>query len=232
MIKKMIHPSLSLNVSLKKPDAILFDWDGTLIDGFDVIFSSYNAALTHFGLPPMTVDQAKANVRLSAREVFPRIFGDNAEEAQKVYYKNVSDHHLRHIKKIAGSEDLFAFLKSVSITMGVVSNKKHAILLSEIEHMGWNDYFDVAIGAGVAARDKPAPDPLIMAAEKLGFAANSNELWYIGDTETDMEAAHAAGFTAVFTAHGLGQIQHMNQFPPAISVNDHNDLIAQIKALV
>ena len=228
----MIPPSLSSNVSPKKPDAILFDWDGTLIDGFDVIFSSYNAALTHFGLSPMTPEQARANVRLSSREVFPRIFGENAEEAQQIYYKNVREHHLQHIKTMSGTADLLNFLKDQGIIMGVVSNKTHPILLAEVEHMGWTSYFDAVIGAGVAARDKPAPDPLLMAAEKLALDPQNHELWYIGDTETDMEAAHSAGFTPVFTAHGLGEIQHMNQFPPAISVNDHNDLIERIRTLM
>lgn len=232
MSQKRTLRSHSSNVSLKKPDAILFDWDGTLIDGFGVIFSSYNAALTHFGLQPMTVEQAKATVRLSAREVFPQIFGDKAEEAQHIYYKNVNEHHLQHIKTMPNTDELLTTLKLAGITMGVISNKKHAILLSEIEHMGWRDFFAVVIGAGVAARDKPAADPLILAAGEISMDPTFHELWYIGDTETDMEAAHRAGFTPVFTAHGLGQIQHMNQFPPAISVNDHNDLIQRVKALV
>jgi phosphoglycolate phosphatase len=219
-------------VSLKKPDAILFDWDGTLIDGFDVIFSGYNIALMHFGLPPMTLEQARANLRLSSREIFPRIFGNDAEEAQKVYYKNVIENHLLHIKTMPGTSDLLDFLKAHHIPMGVVSNKTHAILLREIEHMGWGDYFSAVVGAGVAARDKPAPDPLLLAADQLQMSPDKHELWYIGDTETDMEAAHAARFKPVFTAHGLGEILQLNQFPPAISVNDHNDLIARVKALV
>lgn len=219
-------------MSLKKPAAILFDWDGTLIDGFDVIFSSYNAALTYFGLPPMTLEQARANVRLSTREVFPRIFGGNADEAQKIYYKNVIENHLRHIKTIVGTSTLLQFLKEHGIVMGVVSNKTHAILLKEVEHMEWKDFFTVIVGAGVAAHDKPAADPLLLAAEKLGLSPENDELWYIGDTDTDMEAAHAARFKSVFIAHGLGEIGQMNQFPPTISVNDHTDLISTIRSLV
>lgn len=219
-------------MSLKKPDAIFFDWDGTLIDGFDVIFSSYNVALNHFGLPPMSLEQARKNVRLSSREVFPQIFGENAEAAQKIYYQNVVAHHLQHIKSIPGTLELLKFLKSHNIVMGIVSNKTHAILLKEVAHLGWADYFAVVVGAGLAAKDKPAADPLLLASDKLGLSPETNELWYIGDTETDMEAAHAACFKAVFIEHGLGEISQLNQFSPAISVINHEALIERLRVLL
>lgn len=219
-------------MSLKKPDAIFFDWDGTLIDGFDVIFSSYNVALKHFGLPAMSIEQARKNVRLSSREVFPQIFGKDAEEAQKIYYQNVLTHHLEHIKTIPETLTLLQFVKAHNIPMGVVSNKTHAILLKEVEHMGWDNYFSVVVGAGVAAKDKPAADPLLLACDKLDLSPDTNELWYIGDTETDMQAAYAAKFTSVFIEHGLGEISQQNQFPPTISVNNHAALIEQLRVLV
>lgn len=217
---------------MKKPDAILFDWDGTLIDGFEIIFNGYNAALTHFGLPPMTEEQARANVRLSTRDVFPRVFGGNAAAAQKIYYDYVTAHHLRHIRAISGSVDLLAFLQAHNIPAGIVSNKTHHLLEKEILHMGWKDAFQTWIGAGVAARDKPAADPLIQAAANMNLGNKTLELWYVGDTETDMEAAHNAGFTAVFVEHGLGRIEQLEQWPPALSVADHQGLIKALRDLV
>ena len=217
---------------MKKPDAILFDWDGTLIDGFEVIFNGYNAALIHFGLPPMTEEQARANVRLSTRDVFPKVFGDNAQAAQKIYYDYVTAHHLKHIKMIEGSSELLAMLQAAGIPVGIVSNKTHYLLEREVELMGWRDVFSSVIGAGFAARDKPAPDPLIQAAANMNLSNKTSELWYVGDTETDMQAAHAAGFTPVFIEHGIGQIEQLKQWPPQLIVADHQGLISAIRALV
>ena len=97
--------------------------------------------------------------------------------------------------------------------------------------MGWSGQFETFIGAGIAARDKPAPDPLIQAAANMKLSPETHELWYVGDTETDMQAAHAAGFKPVFIAHGLGLIEQLKQWPPEIIVQDNQALIDQVSAL-
>lgn len=209
---------------MKKPDAIFFDWDGTLIDGFDVIFNGHNAALAAFDLPQLSPDQMKLQIRLSAREAYPKVFGANAEAATKVYYDYVRSHHLQHVKELSGSKEFLEFLKRNQIKAGVVSNKTHPLLEQEIAHFGWNEFFGTILGAGIAARDKPAPDPLIQAAANIGLNSRTHELWYIGDTETDMQAAHAAEFKPVFLAHGLGTADQLGDYAPDLSFADMMEL--------
>ncbi len=214
-----------LNV-LKRPDAVFFDWDGTLIDGFETIIGGYNAALFHFNLPLMTPESARVRVRKSSREAFPEVFGaENAKEAMALYYAYVEQNHLKHLRALDGAEDILRELKSRKIPMGIVSNKADAVLKREVAHLGWADDFVVVLGAGVAARDKPAPDPLLKVAADSGFAADRHELWYIGDTETDMQAAHAAGFKPVFIGHGLAEYSALNQPFEITPVLNSNELI-------
>lgn len=189
---------------LKKPAAIFFDWDGTLVDSMAALHAYYNHVLSHFGMPQITLAQAQSNIRRSAREVFPEIFGVKSDEALKVFYEFVETEHLKHLTAFDGADE---FLKDVSpykIPMGIVSNKKHSFLLKEITHVGWDIYFSSNIGAGVANKDKPAPDPLLLAAHNINIFPDEHHIWYVGDTETDMQAAQAAGFALVFIEHGLG----------------------------
>lgn len=189
---------------LQKPDAIFFDWDGTLVDSLPALNEYYNHVLNAFSKPPITIEQAKSNIRRSAREVFPEVFGNQAEEALAVFYDFVTKKHLEHLEAFADSHSFMDELSTLDIQLGIVSNKKHSFLLKEITHLGWDKYFVSNIGAGEAAKDKPEPDPLLLAASKIGLSPDTHEIWYVGDTETDMMAAVAAGFQPIFIEHGLG----------------------------
>ncbi len=193
-----------MTVSLKKPDAIFFDWDGTLIDSLPALMSYYNHVLRHFSMPEMNEAEAKQQIRRSAREVFPERFGDKSDEAFTVYFDYVGEHHISHLKTWDGADNFIRFLVSKNIPIGVVSNKRHSFLLKEIGHLGWDKYLQTNIGAGEAGKDKPAPDLLLVAADKMGVHPQDQEIWYVGDTETDMMAAQAAGFQPIFIEHGWG----------------------------
>jgi phosphoglycolate phosphatase len=72
-----------------------------------------------------------------------------------------------------------------------------------VTHLSWDRFFGSVIGAGDAAIDKPNPAPLHLALQQLRRAADAT-VWYIGDTALDMQAARAAGVTAVL----IGDAQH------------------------
>ena len=82
-------------------------------------------------------------------------------------------------------------LRRAGIYLGVVSNKNGDILRKEVAHLGWEAHFGALVGAGDAARDKPACEPLEMALAPSGVACGT-EVWYVGDTGIDMECACAA----------------------------------------
>jgi len=193
-----------MTINLKKPDAIFFDWDGTLVDSLPALHNYYNHVLTVFEKPSITLEQAKNNIRRSAREVFPEVFGDRSEDALKVFYDYVADKHIDHLAPFVDSHEFMDGLSRYGIPLGSVSNKKHSFLIKEITHLGWDKYLVSNIGAGVAAKDKPEPDPLVMAIEKIGLSPAKNVIWYVGDTETDIQAAIAAGCQPIFIEHGLG----------------------------
>jgi phosphoglycolate phosphatase len=69
--------------------------------------------------------------------------------------------------------------------------------------MGWDRFFGPVIGAGDATADKPDPAPLLLALQRLGRQPDLS-VWYMGDTALDMQAAKAAGVTAVL----IGNAEH------------------------
>lgn len=183
------------------PRAILFDWDNTLVDGWAAIEAGLNAAFAAFGKPLWTREQVLANVRRSLRESFPEHFGSEWERARDIFYEAVTASHLDVVRPLDGT---LAMLAAASAwPLGVVSNKQGPLLRREAEHLGLAAHFGVLVGAGDAAADKPHAAPLLLALAALGEAAGP-DVWYVGDTALDMQAARAAGCTAVL----LGDAAH------------------------
>jgi phosphoglycolate phosphatase len=83
-------------------------------------------------------------------------------------------------------------------------------------------HFGTVIGAGDAGADKPDPAPILLALDRLGCPANRTA-WYLGDTALDMNAARAAGVTAVLlgdAAHdgGIDRAHPDIHFPTALDL--------------
>lgn len=180
-----------------KPRVILFDWDKTLVDNWDVIVTALNAAFSAMDKPTMTADEAALKIRKSARETFPEIFGDRSDEALEIFYDSFASNHCNALKPLNGVHDMLSALSRMGMKTGVVSNKSADYLRKEISHLGWDDFFDAVVGAGEAASDKPDPAPIMLALERGSMGQGGRDVWYVGDNEMDMICAHNAGLFPV-----------------------------------
>ena len=199
----------------EKPSVLLFDWDNTLVDSWTILQQAL-----------WTVADTKNRVRVALKESFPVMFGDAWEQARDIFYDRFRADHLSHVAPMDGVE---AMLRAgVGWPLGVVSNKAGSFLRDEVVHLGWTGHFATVVGAGDAARDKPAPDPILLALEQLERAADRS-VWYLGDTASDMVAARAAGVTAVLVgdaAHDGG----VEQAAPDLHVHSAHELAAWLKS--
>ncbi|WP_159996438.1 HAD family hydrolase [Roseomonas sp. 18066] len=186
---------------LPRPTAILWDWDNTLVDAWAGVQAGMNAALRGFGLPEWTIEEVRARARLSLKDAFPAIFGEDWERARTLFYAEVRARHLDVLTLMPGT--LEALDAARAFPLAVVSNKQGAILRAEAAHLGWTERFGALVGAGDAAADKPAADPVLMALRQLGVEPGP-DVWFVGDTGVDMQAARAAGCSAVL----LGDASH------------------------
>ena len=66
--------------------AVIFDWDNTLVDTWPVILKSMNKTREYMGKTPWTEEEGKARIDRSLRDSFPEFFGQRWQEAMHVYY--------------------------------------------------------------------------------------------------------------------------------------------------
>jgi len=187
---------------VRRPLAIVWDWDNTLADGWPAIRAGLNAAFRDAGLPEWTPEEVRARVRHSLRESFPPLFGDRWERARDVFYAAV---HATHLEVLEAMPDRAALLRRAAAIapMAVLSNKAGPLLRAEVAHLGWAPLFRALVGAGDAPADKPDPIPMRIACAACGVPAGP-EVWYVGDNRLDMDAARRAGCIPVL----LGDAAH------------------------
>lgn len=182
--------------SLPAPQAVLFDWDNTLVDSWTQIHHAMTATFEALGQRPWTLEECRQNVRKSARDSFPMLFGDRTEEATAVFYRTYEAHHLAKLSPLSGAEAMLETLAAAGLSLGVVSNKRGDLLRLEAAELGWDGYFHAVVGAHDAARDKPDPQVVDFALAGSSVAAGP-QVWFVGDTDVDILCAHNSGCTPV-----------------------------------
>lgn len=188
------------------PVAIVFDWDNTLVDTWPVIHDSLAVTLEAMGHESWTLDETRHRVRKSLRDAFPGMFGDRWEEARRIFYAAFERMHIERLRPIEDAGELLAALSSTDVHLAVLSNKTGAYLRAEAVHLGWSRYFESIVGAGDAARDKPAPESLRLALARTPVAPGPG-VWIVGDAGIDMEIAHKTGCLPVLLHSDAGDTE-------------------------
>lgn len=212
------------------PNAVIFDWDNTLVDSWPVIQDALNTTLTTFDHDPWTLEETRQRVRKSLRESFPDLFGEKWQEAADVFYKRYGEIHATTIKPIAGVSELLSELTSTGIYLGVVSNKTGDFLRKEASTLGWAKYFGHIVGANDAPRDKPASDPVHMALAGTGIEPGQN-VWFVGDTDIDLECAIRADCVPVLMRAEAPNTNEFDDFPPQFHFDSAEALCKRLRKL-
>jgi phosphoglycolate phosphatase len=213
----------------RRPRAIIFDWDNTLVDSWATIHEALNICMAAMGKPLWTIDDTREKVRLSLRDAFPLHFGERWEEARKVYMDAFQAIHLERLTPLPGRVQMLDDLAGEGIYLSVVSNKTGPVLRREAEQLGWSGRFGAIVGAGDCAADKPACDPVELALKPSGIAAGEH-VWFVGDTAIDMECALNSGCLPVLLG-GDATGSEFLRFPPRLSCADGPSLFRRVRGL-
>lgn len=180
--------------------AVIFDIDGVLVDSKDANVAVYQKLLVKAGYKKPTREQALECFHLSLRQSLEKLTGvkDKAEIeriTELVYSPDIKSSHL------------FVFPEKLEEVLGNLHRKyKLAIVTSRIRHgvvavfeaKDIKNFFDVVVSFEDYQNPKPHPEPLLVALEKLNV--KPNEAIYIGDGDSDIQAASAAGMKSIHLA--------------------------------
>lgn len=209
--------------NISTPQAILFDWDNTLVNTWPLIHAALNMTLRRMGHAEWSARRVREDVKQSMRDSFPAMFGDRWKEAADYYQASYRAIHLQQLMPLPQVAAMLAAIPRQQVFVGVVSNKQGSTLREEIEHLGWQCYFDVAVGAGDATRDKPHADPVLLALKDTGIEPAAH-VWFVGDTGVDLQVAQTTGCTPVLFGEFVTDGKTHDGFPFAAHIRDHAQL--------
>lgn len=210
---------------MKKAKAILFDWDNTLVNTWPIIHAALHETFVKLKQTPWTMEQVQQRVRKSMRDSFPEVFGADWQLAAEFYQTAYRSRNLTELEPLQGAEDTLKMLRAdKDLFIAVVSNKRGFNLRQEAEALGWMQYFDALVGADDASHDKPHKAPVELALKDSGMVAGA-DVWFVGDSEIDLECAQNTGCTGIFYGEADGADgKQFGGFPYAAHGKNHEEL--------
>jgi len=121
----------------------------------------------------------------------------------------------------AGVDEGLERMNSAGLKLGVCSNKPDDLCRLIVNNFDLGDKLDAIIGSGAGLPKKPDPAPLLHVIEKLG-ATPANTL-YVGDSETDVRTARAAGVPVALVTYGY-TVRHAGQLGADVVVDSITEL--------
>lgn len=219
-------------MGLPRPAAVVVDLDGTLVDTVGTRIRAWMAVFAEFGLPANEAHVASligSDGRWLAEQVAVRadrdLVGADAERidrrAGEIYEAlNTSP------RPLPGVGDFLAALGTAGIPWAIATSSRAAQVTDSIAALGLDPAPLVVDGQSVQ-RAKPAPDLLLAAAASLG--AEPSACWCLGDSVWDVQAARAAGMTAVGVTTGAATAASLTNAGAAHVVATLDRLIAQLR---
>ena len=187
---------------------VMFDLDGTLLNTLEDLADSGNAALKELGLPVHPVECYRYFVGNGVHELMKRLLPleelNNIELGKILLSKYTAQYNNRWICKTRpydGMVETLHGLKAAGATLSVFSNKPDEFTKSCIYHFFGDNLFSAVRGGRDDTPRKPDPDGALAILKQIGVKPES--VLYVGDTSTDMQTAHAAGFFAIGVTWGF-----------------------------
>jgi HAD superfamily hydrolase (TIGR01509 family) len=200
---------MALDVSRIK--ALCFDVDGTLSDTDDLYAKRVSPYLPRaiFSDPDQAARrlvmwvEAPGNALLGFAD---KVGVDDEMGAVIDWMSRHQTHTLKKFLLIPGVDEMLAALKG-HYPMAVVSARHEKSTMRFLEQFDLVPYFDAIVTGLSAPHTKPFPDPIFLAAKRMGV--RPEECLMIGDTTVDIRAGKSAGAQTVGVLCGFGEEQEL-----------------------
>lgn len=193
-----------MSAALQGREAVLFDWDGTLVDSRAALLGAWHdvtaAVLGHRW--PVEEDDVRLALSSRGTEVFPLLSQDPA--VVRALHEHFTPAYERHaaegVRPFPGALALLERLQERSIAVGIVTSKARVRYAADLERGRLSHLVDAVACAEDVARGKPDPLAVHHVLRLLGVPVGRAAL--VGDTTVDIEAARAAGVRSIGVTWG------------------------------
>jgi beta-phosphoglucomutase family hydrolase len=211
---------------MNKPQAVIFDMDGVLVDSEPFHVQNEKLMFSRLGLD--ISDEEHARYMGIATDVMweqiireRKLTLDVAETTLQTIQQEIPYFQsLEKIDPMHGLVNLLEKLQKSGIPMAVASSSDKAIIDIILEKSGLRKYFEHAVSSSEVGKSKPEPDVFLHAAKLLGVAPENCLVFE--DSKNGIKAAKTAGMVCI--AYSGGNSGHQNQSQADRRISDFNEL--------
>ncbi|PKO45192.1 MAG: phosphoglycolate phosphatase [Betaproteobacteria bacterium HGW-Betaproteobacteria-22] len=191
--------------------AIMFDLDGTLVHTAPEIASAANEMLAELKLPILQEQQIERFIGEGAQLLIRRcvevasgtpVGEATLQQSKALFYQHYAD-RVTFSRPYEGVVDSLAILKQQGFRLACVTNKPERFTLPLLRSAALAEYFEIVVSGDTLAKKKPDPMQLRHICAQLNVL--ETEAMLVGDSYTDVLAAHAAGCYIVTVPYGYNQ---------------------------
>lgn len=220
---------------MKKPQLVLIDVDGTLVDSVPDLAYCVDQMMLKLGQPEYGEAVVRHWVGNGVEKLVKRALvndldgepnADLFDQALPIFWRLYEDNTCVRSQLYDGVLEGLEYLKRQGYRLGCVTNKARSFTIPLLEQIGIMPYFEVAICGDDTPRKKPDPLPLLTAAEELKILPDDSLM--LGDSKSDVQAARAAGFQIICMSYGYNHGEDIRSYGPDAVI----DSLAELKQFI
>lgn len=212
--------------------AVIFDLDGTLLDGREGIFWQYEQLTKEFDGAPASRQEISDAMHGNVEDVVRTLIKNEEVSLDELLnrYDELVVESLIHLQPYSGVTELLPILRRVGVRVAAVTSGSHHSV-NALEKMGIKDYFEIIITSDHTNNPKPHPEGILLALKHM--AVPVTEAAMVGDTIADIEAGKRANVAkTIAVTHGFGTIDDLRQAEPTHVIDDIPSLLDVLDARV
>ncbi len=195
--------------------AVIFDLDGTLLDTLDDIAVAANLVLRRLGAVEHPVEAYKTlvgdGVAVLFQRALPATLSDPLllQRAMDYFQEVYAEEWHKRSKPYDGIQGLLSRLMADGLPLAILSNKPDHFTQQCVEHFLGDFRFSSIRGQKAGIPRKPDPAGVFGIARELDV--RTEDIAYVGDTNTDMETAVSAGCCAIGVSWGFRAVEELRR---------------------
>ena len=194
-------------------DAVLFDFDGTVVDSSQGIYSSVLYALDAFGYPKPDEETLRYFIGPPLAHSFMHLFHADEPRAQALVEKYRECYRMKGIREVRlydGIRPLLSILRESGVRLGIASSKPTAFIREMLSMLESEDCFEQVTGIDFSQKDPDKAELIRTTMQSLGLSEKSRVLM-VGDRHFDIDGAHRAGIPCAAVLYGFGSREEFQE---------------------
>ena len=210
-----------------KTKALLFDFDGTLLNTNELIIQTFMYILDEKFPGKYSTQDCLQFIGPSLKQTFDEITPGETDAMIAKYKEWNAANHDALVTGYDAVVETLEELHAMGIKMAIVSTKSREGLNRGLNVLKVEHLFDAIIGIDEVEHVKPHPEPVLLALEKLGVT--KEEAIMIGDNSHDIEGGKNAGVRTAGVAWSAKGEDFLKAYEPTYMLKHMRDLIDIVK---